>query len=69
MPSSHRATFHYDDSDAVWLVDFPALWGCHTYGETLDVAKQNALEALQLWLDDEDVVVEEDIRPRRPDAG
>lgn len=56
--------FDYDESDAVWLVDFPELPGCHTYGETLDDARANAREALQLWLDEEDVAVDEDVRPR-----
>lgn len=69
MPSSHRATFSYDDADRVWLVDFPALIGCHTYGETLDGARSNALEALQAWLDEDDVEVEEDIRPRSAATG
>lgn len=69
MPSFHRATFSYDDADRVWLVEFPALVGCHTYGETLDEARANALEALQVWLDEDDVEVEEDIRPRSAATG
>lgn len=69
MPSSHRATFSYDDADGVWLVEFPGLVGCHTYGGTLDEARSNALEALQVWLDEEDVEVEEDIRPRSAATG
>jgi predicted RNase H-like HicB family nuclease/predicted RNA binding protein YcfA (HicA-like mRNA interferase family) len=60
---SHCATFTYDESDRVWLVEFPALAGCHTYGETLEEARSNALEALQVWLDDDAVTVDEDIRP------
>jgi predicted RNase H-like HicB family nuclease len=58
MPSSHRALFSYDGVDDVWLVDFPAHPGCHTYGETLDEARVNALEALQLHLDRDDVAIE-----------
>jgi len=69
MPSSHRATFTYDDADRVWLVEFPGLVGCHTYGETLDEAQSNALEALQVWLDEDDVEVDEDIRPRSAATG
>lgn len=69
MPSSYRATFSYDDADRVWLVEFPALIGCHTYGETLDEARSNALEALQVWLDEDDVEVEDDIRPRNAATG
>jgi predicted RNase H-like HicB family nuclease len=69
MPSSHRATFTYDGADCVWLVEFPGLVGCHTYGETLDEARSNALDALQVWLDEDDVEVEEDIRPRSAATG
>jgi predicted RNase H-like HicB family nuclease len=69
MPSSHRATFTYDETDRVWLVEFPALAGCHTYGETLDEARSNAREALQVWLDEEDVEVAEDVRPHAAAAG
>ncbi|HUP71018.1 MAG TPA: type II toxin-antitoxin system HicB family antitoxin [Acidimicrobiales bacterium] len=62
--SGHSATITYDDADRVWLVEFPTLVGCNTYGETLDEARANAREALQVWLDEEDVEVDEDIRPR-----
>lgn len=69
MPSSHRAVFEYDQSDAVWLVDFPSLDGCHTYGETLDEARANARQALQVWLDEDEVSLEEDVRPSTAAAG
>lgn len=69
MRSSHNATFIYDDAEHVWLVEFPALAGCHTYGETLDEARANAREALQVWLDEEDVHVVEDIRSPTAAAG
>lgn len=69
MPSSHSATITYDEADRVWLVEFPALVGCHTYGETLDEARANAREALQVWLDEDDVEVDEDIRPRSAATG
>lgn len=64
MTSSHRAVIRYDEADGVWLVEFPTLAGCQTYGETLDEARNNALEALQVWLDKDDVAVDEDLRPR-----
>ena len=69
MPSSHRATFTYDATDRAWLVEFPALVGCHTYGETLDQARTNALEALQVWLDEDEVELEEDICPQNAATG
>ena len=68
-PRSHRATFTYDVVDRVWLVEFPGLVGCHTYGETLDQARARAVEALQVWLDEDDVTVEEDVRPHSAAAG
>ncbi len=69
MPSSHRAVFEYDEADAVWLVEFPSLAGCHTYGETLEEARAHAREALQVWFDSDDVAVEEDVRPTTAAAG
>jgi predicted RNase H-like HicB family nuclease len=69
MPPAHEATFVFDESGRVWLVELPALPGCHTYGVTLDEARANAREALQAWLDEDDVVVLEDVRPRAAQAG
>jgi len=69
LPSSYSATFTYDESDRVWLVEFPALAGCHTYGETLGEARSNALEALQVWLNDDAVTVDEDILPTAAATG
>jgi predicted RNase H-like HicB family nuclease/predicted RNA binding protein YcfA (HicA-like mRNA interferase family) len=66
---SHRAVFTYDEVDRVWLVQFPNLPGCHTYGETLDEAREHAREALQLWLENDDVSIEEEIRPTSAAAG
>ncbi|MGH9279270.1 MAG: type II toxin-antitoxin system HicB family antitoxin [Acidimicrobiales bacterium] len=53
----------------MWLVEFPAVVGCHTYGATLDEARANAGAALRAWLDDDDVEVDEDIRPPDRDTG
>lgn len=69
LSSSRSATFTYEDVERVWLVEFPALVGCHTFGETLYEARLHAREALQLWLDVDDVEVEEDIRPHRAPPG
>lgn len=41
--------------DGVWLVEFPDLHGCQTFGETLAEARTHALEAAQVWLDVDDV--------------
>lgn len=69
MTSSHRAVFAWDDADAVWLVEFPGLDGCHTFGATLDEARAHAREALQVWLDHDDVAVEEVVSPRSAATG
>jgi predicted RNase H-like HicB family nuclease len=69
MTSSYSATFTYDDADHVWLVEFPALVGCHSYGETLEEARANAHEALQVWLDEDDVEVNEELSPRSAATG
>lgn len=69
MTSSRKAVFTHDDDDRVWLVEFPDEPGCHTFGVTLEEAKVNAREALQVWLDSDDVVVEEEIGTRRTAAG
>ena len=64
MPSSDRAVFSYDDAENVRLVEFPDLPGCQTYGTTLEEARMNALEALQVWLDVDDVSVVEYLQAR-----
>ena len=69
MPSFHRAVFTYDEEDEAWLVRFPAHQGCATYGRTLDEARANALEALQVWLDVKAVLIDEDVHPHTAAAG
>jgi predicted RNase H-like HicB family nuclease len=44
----------------VWC---PALEGCHSFGATLDEARTNIREAMELWLDDADDI--ESVLPRR----
>ena len=40
---------HEDDA---YIVDVPALPGCHTYGATPDEALANAREAIEAYLED-----------------
>jgi len=42
---THEAVLRKEDG--AWLVEFPGLPGCHTFGEALDEARANAREALQ----------------------
>ena len=38
--------------DDAYIVDVPALPGCHTYGATPDEALANAREAIEAYLED-----------------
>lgn len=38
--------------DDAYIVDVPALPGCHTYGHTPEEALANAREAIELYLED-----------------
>lgn len=47
----------------VWLARIPSIRGCHTYGRTLEQARNRLREALGLWIDrPEQAVIEEEIR-------
>lgn len=39
------------DDDGGYVVDVPALPGCHTQGETKEEALDNAKEAIELYLE------------------
>ena len=47
---SYPAIIKYDKVDNFYLVDFPDLEGCQTYGETLETALKSAKEALTVYL-------------------
>lgn len=51
MTTTRTATYTWDPDDRVWLVEFPDEPGCHTFGRTLAAARENAADALALWLD------------------
>ncbi len=42
------------DESGAWIVSVPAVRGCHTYGRTLEQARERIREALSLWVDDAD---------------
>ena len=46
----YPAIIKYDKEDKAYLVSFPDLRGCHTYGETLEEAIGMAREALSAYL-------------------
>jgi len=43
---AYPAKIKYDKEDKIYLVSFPDVKGCHTYGETLEDALKYAREAL-----------------------
>jgi predicted RNase H-like HicB family nuclease len=46
---TYRARFRRDER-GVWIVDVPAIRGCHSYGRSLDEARRNIREALGLFV-------------------
>lgn len=51
----YPAQIVYSSSDECYLVEFPDLPGCYTYGETLEEAKERAAEALTGYLESIDL--------------
>lgn len=46
----YPAKIKYSKKDEVFIVSFPNVKGCHTYGETFEEAQKYAKEALTGWL-------------------
>jgi predicted RNase H-like HicB family nuclease len=60
--NKYKAMFERDESGA-WLARIPSIRGCHTYGRTLDQARNRLREALGLWVNDaERVAIDEEVR-------
>lgn len=57
-----RAVYRRDPEDDAWLVEIPAIRGCHTYGRTLAQARERIREALRLFVRSSDAVVVDDVR-------
>ncbi len=51
MKIAYPANFEYSETDQAFLVDFPDLPGCITYGETMDEAMLMAQDALSVYLE------------------
>ena len=51
----YRAVYQRDP-DGRWTVEVPEVQGCHTYGRTIDQARERLREALKLFVDDADAV-------------
>lgn len=46
-----RYTVLITREDDAYIVDVPALPGCHTYGDTIDEALANAREAIEVYIE------------------
>lgn len=51
----YPAKIKHSKTDGVYLVEFPDLPGCHTYGETMEEAQGMAVEALSGYLESIDL--------------
>lgn len=49
----YRVVFERDESGQ-WIARVPSVAGCHTYGRTLEQARERIREALGLWAEDAD---------------
>jgi predicted RNase H-like HicB family nuclease len=45
----YRAVYERD-ADGRWIVEIPQVQGCHTYGRTIDQARERIREALKLFV-------------------
>jgi antitoxin HicB len=62
----YTVLFTPDEESGGFCVEVPALPGCHTEGDTLEEAKKNAREAMELYLatlQDRGLPFPEDIEP------
>ena len=50
----YNAVYEYDGDSDAWLVRVDGVAGCHTYGATLNEARERIREALGLFVDDAD---------------
>jgi len=66
--STKRYEATFQSSDGQWLVDVPAIPGCHTYGRSLAEARRNLRDALGLWVESADTA-EIDETFMMPDEG
>ena len=59
---TYRAVYERE-ADGRWTVAIPKVKGCHTYGRTIDQARDRIREALGLFVNDaETAAIEDDVR-------
>ena len=52
---THYIGVVHGDAASGYGISFPDLPGCHSVGDTIDALRTNAAEAIELFLDGEDV--------------
>jgi predicted RNase H-like HicB family nuclease len=64
--SEYKVVYDRDESGA-WLAKVPSVPGCHSYGRTIEQARERVREALDLWVRDAGTayLVDEVRLPRR----
>jgi predicted RNase H-like HicB family nuclease len=59
---TYRAVYEREP-DGRWTVEIPKVKGCHTYGRTIEQARERIREALGLYVDNADTAeIEDDVR-------
>ena len=51
-PEYYSMVIQWDPRDNIYVVTVPELPGCRTHGKTYAEAIQNALEVIELWIED-----------------
>jgi predicted RNase H-like HicB family nuclease len=51
-PEHYSMVIRWDTRDDIYIVDVPELPGCRTHSKTYAEAIKNALEVIELWIDD-----------------
>ncbi|HEY3218015.1 MAG TPA: type II toxin-antitoxin system HicB family antitoxin [Candidatus Limnocylindria bacterium] len=49
--STYKVVYERDEGGA-WIAEVPSVPGCHTYGRTIEQARERVREALDLWVRD-----------------
>lgn len=51
-PSHYSMVIQWDPRDDIYVISVPELPGCKTHGKTYEEAIKNALEVIELWIED-----------------
>jgi len=51
-PEHYSMVIRWDPRDNIYVVSVPELPGCKSHGKTYEKAIKNALEAIELWIED-----------------